>query len=137
MGSRIERRSHSRIKPMFILRCAGCRFFSVRLRWVTHRKSCLVLDGTTHIVGVVPLFLGCSGNIFKYLSHWNMESTSWLFWRYDPICKFVFWNLPNNVFYSHFLLIVQIFNVCWTSDLYFNLTAHYLWCVCAYVIQRI
>ena len=137
MGGRIERRSHSRIKPMFSICYAKCRIFSVRFRWFRNKKSSLVLDGATHTVGAILLCSWITDNIYKHLSHRNMEPTSRLFWRYDPICKFVFWNLPNNVFYSHFLLIVQIFNVCWTSDLYFNLTAHYLWSVCAYVIQRI
>ena len=137
MGGWIECWSSSRIESMLVHLCARCRYYPLRLKRLSNRKSSLALDGATHIVGLIIPSSRITGNIYEYLSHWNMESTSWLFWWYDPICKFLRNLLINMFFYPKFILIVQIWNVCWTSDVYCQLIAPYLWLICANLIQKI
>ena len=137
MGGWIECWSSSRIEPLLIYLCTKFRYYPLRLKRLSNRKSSLALDGATHIVGLIIPSSRITGNIYEYLSHRNMESTSWLFWWYDPICKLFFWNLLNNAFYSNLLLIVQIWNVCCPPDVYCQLIAPYLWLICVNFIQKI
>ena len=90
MDSWIKCRNNSRIKSMFVLCCAKSFTSSVWFKWCGNSSQSLVLVGAAHSLGLILPCLGDTGNIYEYLSHRNMESTSRLFWWSDQKCLFVF-----------------------------------------------
>ena len=88
MDCRIECRSDSCIKSLLVFCCAKFCRTPVWLKWFADGASSLVLDGATHSLGTLVLYLGNTGNIFEYFSHGNMEPTSWIFRWYDQKCKY-------------------------------------------------